>query len=77
MTQKPIPKPSFLDKCEAIGAFNGEKRWRSHGGKRLYTWDSLHGEIEVFDKRGNHLGVLHPVLGHFIKEAVAGRSIDV
>lgn len=72
----PIPKPSFLDKCISLGAFNGQKRWRSADNKRIYTWDSLHGEIEVFNKRGKHLGVLNPQ-GDFIKEPIKGRKIDV
>jgi len=73
---KPIPKPSYLDECEYLGAINKQKRWRSTDGKRLYTWDSLHGEIEVFNSRGKHLGVKDPD-GLFIKEAVKGRKIDV
>lgn len=72
----PIPKPSFLDECEAIGAVNGQKRWRSKDHKRIYTWDSLHGEIEVFNKRGAHLGVLHPN-GSVKGGAIKGRKIDV
>lgn len=72
----PIPKPSFLDECISLGAINGQKRWRSVDFKRLYTWDSLHGEIEVFNKRGMHLGVSNPY-GDLIKEAVKGRKIDV
>ncbi len=42
MAKRSIPKPSILDKFEYLGAFGGERRWRSHDGKRLYTWDSLH-----------------------------------
>jgi len=42
----------------------------------LFTWDSLHGEIEVFNKRGKHLGAMDP-FGKFIKSAVKGRKIDV
>ena len=76
MGGKPIPKPSFLDECDRIGVVNGKKRWRSKDFKRLYTWDSLHGEIEVYNKRGVHIGVLNPQ-GIFIKEAVKGRKIDV
>ena len=72
----PIPKPCFLDECTPIGARGGQKRWRSIDTKRLYTWDSLHGEIEVFNARGNHLGVLN-VDGIFIKDPVKGRKIDV
>jgi hypothetical protein len=73
---KPIPKPCFLDNCESLGAVNGTKRWRDKNGDRLYTWDSLHGEIEVFNKRGRHIGVMNPQ-GQFIKDAVKGRKIDV
>lgn len=76
MGGKPIPKPSFLDECIPIGAVNGRKRWKSEDGKRLYTWDSLHGEIEVFNDRGRHLGVFSPE-GKLIKDAVKGRKIDV
>jgi hypothetical protein len=37
----------------------------------------LRGEIEVFNGRGKHLGVLHATRGDLIKDAVPGRSIDV
>ena len=60
-----------------MGSFNGEKRWRSFDKKRLYTWDGLHGEIEVYNIRGRHLGVLEPQNGMLIKEAIKGRRIDV
>lgn len=72
-----IPKPSFLDGCEPLGAFDGERRWRSRDGKRLYTWDSLHGEIEVYDQRGYHLGAADALTGIVQKPARKGRKIDV
>ncbi len=71
------PTPSFLDECEALGFVNGAKRWRSPDGKRLYTWDELHGEIEIFTKRGIHLGAADAVNGIPFKPAVKGRKIDV
>jgi hypothetical protein len=74
---KPIPRPSILDGCTYLGAFDGERRWRSSDGQRLYTWDSLHGEIEVFNKRGRHLGAVDPITGSLRKIAVPGRKIDV
>jgi len=74
---KSIPRPSILDDFENLGAFGGERRWRSDGGRRLYTWDSLHGEVEVFNARGKHLGALDPVTGALVKPAIAGRTIDV
>ena len=46
-------------------------------GKRLYTWDSLHGEIEAFNRRGEHLGALDAITGEFIKDPSPGRRIDV
>lgn len=77
MTAKPIPKPSYLEDCEYLGAFSGERRWRSSDGKRIFTWDSLHGEIEVFNRRGRHLGAIDPIHGNLIKDPVPGRTIDV
>jgi hypothetical protein len=74
---KSIPRPSFLDTLEPLGAVSGVRRWRSTDGKRLYTWDGLHGEIEVFNARGRHLGFIHPLTGEPIKDAVRGRKIDV
>ncbi|MFT2010198.1 colicin E3/pyocin S6 family cytotoxin [Pontibacter sp. 13R65] len=71
-----IPRPCYLDSCIHIGAINGQKRWRSVDFQRIYTWDSLHGEIEVFNKRGRHLGVKN-IHGEFIKAPVKGRKIDV
>lgn len=77
MPPKPIPRPSILDDCTYLGAFNNERRWRSADGDRLYTWDSLHGEIEVFNKRGRHLGAIDPTNGTLLKDAVPGRKIHV
>jgi putative cytotoxic protein len=74
---KPIPRPSILDQFEYLGARSGEQRWRSHDGKRLYTWDSLHGEVEVFNARGKHLGVIDAKTEGWLKPAVRGRKIDV
>lgn len=75
--RKAIPKPCFLDDCESLGAVNGQKRWRNEDGTLLYTWDSLHGEIEVFNARGRHLGAIDAKAGKFLKDAVKGRTIDV
>jgi hypothetical protein len=34
-------------------------------------------EVEVYNSRGWHLGVMHPITGDWIKPAVKGRKIDV
>jgi hypothetical protein len=72
-----IPNPSILDDCEKLRTINGERRWRSPTGDRIYTWDSLHGEVEVYNLRGDHLGAVHPVTGALLKPAKKGRTIDV
>ncbi len=77
MGRQPIPSPSFLQGCDYLGYVHGERRWRSRDGRRLFTWDALHGEIEAYNARGLHIGVLDAVTGRLIKEAVRGRRIDV
>jgi Cytotoxic len=74
--RKPIPRLSFLDDCDYLGLVHGARRWRSRNGKRLFTWDSLHGEIEVFDLLGRHVAVLNAD-GEWRKGPVSGRRIDV
>ena len=77
MGRKPIPKPGFLDTCEYLGYIYGERRWRSQDGRHLLTWDSLHGEIEVYNRIGKHVGAMDPITGVWVKDAVFGRRIDV
>jgi hypothetical protein len=74
---KPIPNPSILDDFEPLGFVSGSRRWRNEDGSRLYTWDALHGEIEVYNSRGKHLGALDPLTGELVKVAVRGRKINV
>jgi hypothetical protein len=66
-----------LDGLPVWRVITGRKVWRSCDGSRLYTWDELHGEVEVFNKLGWHLGVQDATTGTFIKEAVKGRHINV
>jgi len=60
------------------------EKWRVIGDNQVYTykdkfyqWDGRHGEIEVFNKQGYHIMVIHAVTGERIKDAVRGRSINV
>lgn len=77
MAGKPRPDPCYLDNLAVWKTVGGQKVWRNDDGSRLFTWDSLHGEIEVFNARGLHLGVLDAVTGRLIKPAVKGRKIYV
>ena len=76
MGRVPIPKPSFLDQCQYLGYVEGERRWRGIDG-RIYTWDGMHGEIEVFDKQGRHRGAIDPISGAERKPPRKGRTIRV
>jgi hypothetical protein len=75
MTYISRPRPSYLDTLERI-SWNGEPRWRDPHGN-IYTYDGLHGEVEVFNRRGKHIAVVDIDNGRRIKPAVAGRKIDV
>lgn len=77
MARKPVPRPSILDQCEAVGVRDGRMVWRTRDGRIYYTWDSLHGELEAFNRRGRHLGAVDPMTGVAIKPAVRGRRINV
>jgi hypothetical protein len=66
----------FLSQQESL-SYQGASRWRSADGERIYTWDHTHGEIEVFNKRGKHLGAADPQTGVLIKPPRKGRTIDV
>jgi hypothetical protein len=74
MGRVPLPKPSFLDDCEYPGDIYGERRWRGPDGQ-LYTWDGLHGEIEVYVRRGRHQGVADATSGERVAPARRGRRI--
>lgn len=70
-------RPDFLDThCIQVHRSNGQ-RWRNADGSRLYEWDALHGHIEVYNKRGRHLGVIDSQTGQYIDGAKSGRRIDV
>ena len=60
-------------------AFRGQTKTNGLGGRRrqYYEWDFTHGDIEVYDSRGFHLGTMDAVTGEMIKDAVDGRTITL
>jgi hypothetical protein len=76
MGRVPIPKPGFLDRCTYLGYREGNRVWRDGDGS-LYTWDGLHGEVEMFNSRGEHLAALDAVTGRRINPPRKGRRIRV
>lgn len=72
----PPPKEGFVESLSNWKEISGRKTWRSKDKKRLYQWDTLHGEFEVYNKRGRHLGTVDEN-GVHKGDAIKGRSIDV
>ena len=76
MSPVSIPVDGFLATQVRL-ARKGGKRWQSSDGNRLWEWDSLHGHVEGYNRRGWHIGVFDAESGERIGEAVKGRRIDV
>jgi hypothetical protein len=76
---------SFLDPSNEkkfwkdLKPFRGKTKSNGQQGKakRYYTWDHTHGDLEVYDGRGRHLGSADPQTGAMTKPAVAGRKIEI
>lgn len=50
------------------------KRWKDEDGN-IYEWDSRHGAIELYDKRGRHRGEFDPQSGSQLKPADSTRKV--
>ena len=76
MPRLPLPRGTFLDRHVVFKVINGVKTWWDAEAQRYYQWDAFHGEIEVYNARGKHIGVMD-VTGREIKDSVRGRKINV
>ncbi|MFE9428570.1 colicin E3/pyocin S6 family cytotoxin [Kitasatospora sp. NPDC006697] len=54
----------------------GGLRPRWEDSNNIYEWDSQHGEIEMYDKQGKHLGAYDPNTGQQLKGPVKGRTCN-
>jgi hypothetical protein len=75
MPYQSIPENCFIRRLERY-FYRGQHIWISNDRRFRYTWDSLHGEVEAYTRRGWHVGVLD-CNGRQIGGAVKGRRIDV
>ena len=73
---KSRPRPSILDDKVRLSR-NGRAVWQDPDGQRYYTWDALHGEVELFSSRGRHLGALDPITGRLLSSGVKGRKLPL
>lgn len=73
---KPAPKklPGFPDAEKVKSKDPNRTRWRNPDGKIL-EWDKRHGDVEVYNKQGKHLGSARPGTGEMYKPPT-GRTID-
>ncbi|AIS15577.1 toxin [Pseudomonas chlororaphis subsp. aurantiaca] len=77
----PSALPGFPDairakrKTSVQGSGGRRKRWKTAKGLIL-EWDSQHGAVEMYDKRGRHLGEFDPLTGEQTKAADRTRSIE-
>ena len=60
-------------KASVQGGGGRRHRWVDNSGK-IYEWDSQHGAVEMYDKRGKHLGEFDPETGKQTKPAKPGRT---
>ncbi|QHA81026.1 S-type Pyocin [Pseudomonas mediterranea] len=51
------------------------KRWKTKDGT-IFEWDSQHGAVERYNKRGKHLGEFDPETGEQTKDADDSREVE-
>lgn len=62
-------------KTTVQGGGHLRKRWVD-GKQNIYEWDSQHGTLEMYDRRGRHLGEFDPKTRDKLKEADSTRRVD-
>ncbi|MGG6267990.1 colicin E3/pyocin S6 family cytotoxin [Leptolyngbya sp. AN03gr2] len=80
-----IPAPKLLQafpdakpvkpKTSVQGGGGLRKRWKDEEGN-IYEWDSRHGTIEKYDRKGKHLGEFDPITGEQLKPANPDYEVD-
>lgn len=77
--QKKNPTKGESEVWKNLDNVKGQDRKTSGTGsnKKYYEWDHTHNDIEVYDKKGHHLGSMDPTTGEMYKPAVPGRTIKI
>jgi RHS repeat-associated protein len=77
LTGKFCESPSQSSVWKNFQSYKNGTRSNNLPGKdrRYYEWDYTHGDIEVYDRNGNHLGSMNPTTGEIHKPPVPGRTL--
>ncbi|CAI1872722.1 Colicin-D [Serratia ficaria] len=68
---KPVP-----GKTPKQGGTGRRNRWKGDKGRKIYEWDSQHGELEGYRASdGSHLGAFDPKTGEQVKDPDPKRNI--
>ena len=69
--------PSLSPVWKNFSPFQNNVRSNGQNGKdrQYYQWDHTHGDIEVYDRNGIHLGSMEPNTGIMHKPPVPGRTL--
>ncbi|WBG66892.1 hypothetical protein ELR50_03455 [Pseudomonas citronellolis] len=67
--------PGIRQVLPLSGGGGKRKRWKDDEGY-IYEWDSAHGAVEKYDRRGRHLGEFNPVTGEKNKDADPVRRVE-
>lgn len=80
-----IPAPKEIKGIEGLsrakpktpvrGGGGLRKRWKDAEGN-IYEWDSQHGALEKYNKKGRHLGEFDPESGRQLKPADSSRTVE-
>jgi len=62
-------------KISVQGGGGERRRWKDDKGN-IYEWDSQHGALEKYNKRGKHLGEFNPATGKQTKPADKTRKVE-
>ena len=74
---KPVNRQTdFFKKLTSVGVRNGKATYKDNNDY-YYQWDSLHGEWQMYNKRGRHIGVLNETGTRKIKDAIKSRKIQL
>ncbi len=76
MSNKDVLQPAQSPVWNSFEEYRGKVK-RNKKGDQYYQWDYTHGDIEVYNKRGEHLGCIDGKTGEKTKPAVKGRTIDI